>query len=343
MLKLKIFAAVLAVLLAASALACAADVSKKVDAYIARTMSEKKIPGIAVLVRRNGKIILAKGYGFANLEDRAPVTPETIFQSGSTGKQFTAMAVLMLAEEHKLAIDDPVSKYLTVPAAWRGITIRHLLTHTSGLGDYPDDFSLRKDYTEDDLLQMATRQPLASRPGEKWAYSNIGYLTLGLVIHKASGKFYGDLLAERVFTPLGMRSTRIISESDIIPHRAAGYVLKDGAVKNQDWVSPSLNTTADGALYYNLNDLARWDDALDRGALISAASYREMWTPVSLTSGAAGATAAFAPYGFAWFLHHVASGHRVIEHSGHWQGFSTFIGRYPDDHLSVIVLCNLGD
>jgi CubicO group peptidase (beta-lactamase class C family) len=330
-------------LLLASPFAAAqrADSGPNVDAYIQRTLAAQKIPGIAILVRRNGHTIFSKGYGYANVEHDVPVTPETIFQSGSTGKQFTAMLVMMLAEDHKLALDDPVAKYLAVPPTWsvigRPITIRHLLTHTSGLGDYPEDFSMRRDYTEAELFEMVKRQPLASPPGEKWAYSNLGYLTLGILIHQVSGKFYGDLLAERIFTPLGMRSTRIISESDIVPHRAAGYVLKDGALKNQEWVSPSLNTTADGALYYNLEDLALWDAALDRGALISPAGYREMWSPVRLSSGAT------APYGFAWALHHTAQGHRVIEHSGHWQGFSTFIARYPDDHLSVIVLCNLGD
>jgi CubicO group peptidase (beta-lactamase class C family) len=163
-----------------------------------------------------------QGYGLANIEHQVAVIPQTVFQSGSMGKQFTAIAVMMLTEEGKLNIDDPVSKYLNVPDTWKDIKIRHLLTHTSGLGDYPESFDMRRDYTEDDIFKMVTASRLLFAPGEKWSYSNLGFVALGVLIHKVSGKFYGDLLQERIFKPLGMTSTRIISEHDIIPHRAAG-------------------------------------------------------------------------------------------------------------------------
>src|SRR5678815_2025999 len=191
----------------------------------------------------------------ANLEHQVRVTPKTVFQSGSVGKQFTAMAVMMLVEEGKLSLGDPLSKFLKVPQDWSKITILHLLSHTSGLGDYPEDFSLQKNYTEEDLLKMVTAQKLDFEPGAKWAYSNLGYLTLGLVIHKVTGKFYGDFLQKRIFEKLGMNSTRIINEADIIPNRTAGYRLEKGELKNQEWVSPSLNTTADGSLYLTIEDM----------------------------------------------------------------------------------------
>ena len=303
--------------------------------FIDRYMARNQIPGVALMVRRQGRVVRAEGYGLANLEHRVPVKPETVFQSGSMGKQFTAMAVMTLVEEHKLGLEDPVSKYLDAPPEWKGITVRHLLTHTSGLGDYPEDFPMQKDVGEDDELKMAMAQKLQFAPGEKWSYSNLGYLTLGVLIHKVSGRFYGDLLAERVFRPQGMTRTRIISESDIVPDRAAGYRLVDGEVKNQEWVAPALNTTADGSLYFSVLDLAKWDEALEEGRIVSRASYDLMWSRVKLNDGST------APYGFGWGIGSAANGHPMVEHGGAWQGFTTYIGRYPDDRLTVAVLCNL--
>src|SRR5262249_4312703 len=274
-------------------------------------------------------------YGMANLELRVPVKAVTVFQSGSITKQFTAMAVMTLVEEGKLALDDSVSKYLDTPASWKGITVRRLLTHTSGLGDYPPDFPMQKDATEDELLKMVMAQKLLSAPGEKWAYSNLGYVTLGVLIHKVSGQFYGDLLGERVFRPLGMTRVRIISEADIIPDRAAGYRMTDGEIKNQEWIAPSLRTTADGGLCFSVLDLAKWDEALEQGKIVSRASYDAMWSPVKLNDGST------APYGFGWGIHQAANGHRLLEHGGESQGFTTFIARYPDDRLTVAVLCNM--
>jgi len=323
---------VLAVLLftAMAQIAAADRVGDFVNAYL----NKKQVPGCALMIRHNGKVVLAAGYGFANLEHGVPITPQTVFQSGSVGKQFTAMAVMILIEEKKLDLDDPISKYLDVPSAWSAITVRHLLTHTSGLGDYPEKFSLQQDYTEDDLLNTIKAQPLGFAPGEKWSYSNLGYVTLGILIHKVSGEFYGDLLQKRVFAPLGMSHTRVISEADIIPNRAAGYRLKDGTLKNQEWVSQSLNTTADGSLYFTIEDIAKWDEALEKQKILRQASFEQLWTPVRLNDGSA------APYGFGWHIGKTDSGHRLIEHGGAWQGFAAYIGRYPDDRLCVAVLCN---
>src|SRR5262249_53057066 len=178
--------------------------------------------------------------------------------------------------------------------------------------------------------------PLDFPAGTQWSYSNTGYMMLGVLIHKVSGQFYGDFLKERVFTPLGMTSTRIITEADIVPHRAAGYQLKDGALKNQDWVAPMLNTTADGSLYFTVEDLAKWDEALYGERLLKRASFEQMWTPVRLSSGAT------YPYGFGWGLDE-QRGHRLIEHGGSWQGFRTAIARYVNERLTVVVLANLAE
>lgn len=308
-----------------------------VDRYIRSEMQKRHIPGLALLVARNGQIVRAQGYGFSNLELQVPVKPETIFQSGSMGKQFTATAVMMLVEQGKVALDDPLTKYFSdAPAAWSQVTVRNLLSHTAGFTDYPDKFDFRRDYSENDLLKIVEEIPLAYPPGTKYAYSNLGFLTLGVLIHRVSGQFYGDFLHDRVFAPLGMSTTRIISEADIIPNRAAGYRLVKGEWKNQEWVSPTLNTTADGALYFSILDLAKWDAALYTEKLLKRSSLDQMWTVAKYKNGEPNS----GDYGFGWFIHSV-NGHRVIEHEGQWQGFNTNISRYVDDQLTVVVLTNL--
>lgn len=195
-------------------IACLAQdgVSTKVDEFIRNEMKTQQIPGVSLAVVKDGQIVLARGYGLANVEHQVPVKPETIFQSGSTGKQFTATAAMMLVEEGKLNLEDKLTKYFPDgPDTWHNITVRHLLTHTSGMTDYPQDFDLRRDYTEEELFQRIKTIPLAFQSGEKWSYSNLAYVMLGVLIHKVSGKFYGDFLQERVFKPLEMSTARVIS------------------------------------------------------------------------------------------------------------------------------------
>jgi CubicO group peptidase (beta-lactamase class C family) len=310
-----------------------------VDAIVRSEMQRQHIPGVALLVARDGRILRAEGYGFSNVELQVPVKPETIFQSGSVGKQFTATAVMMLVEEGKIALDDPIAKYVRDgPPSWDQVTVRQLLSHTAGFTDYPEKFDFRKDYSEDDLLRIVASIPLAFPPGTKWSYSNLGYLTLGILIHRVTGKFYGDFLQQRIFQPLGMTTTRIISEADIIPNRASGYRLDHGVLKNQEWVSPSLNTTADGSLYFSILDLAQWDAALYTEKLLKRSSLHEMWTPAKLADGKPNSD----HYGFGWFIGDF-HGHRVIGHEGAWQGFKSQISRYVDDKLTVVVLANLAE
>ncbi|MEO5648128.1 MAG: serine hydrolase domain-containing protein, partial [Chitinophagaceae bacterium] len=212
-------------------------------------MIERNIPGLSLAVIRDDVPVKVKGYGFSDIENKITVNPETIFQSGSVGKQFTATAILQLKEEGKLKLDDKISTYFKeAPVSWQHITIRNLLTHTSGIPDYPDDstiINLQKNYTEQQLVNMAVKLSLNFKTGEKWEYSNTGYVLLGILIHQLTGKFYGDVLKEKIFTPLSMETIRVINEPDIIMNRSSGYELKNGEWKNQSWVSPSLNTTAD--------------------------------------------------------------------------------------------------
>jgi CubicO group peptidase (beta-lactamase class C family) len=326
------------ILVAAATIAVAAsaqaDLPARIDAYIGGEMKRQTIPGVALAVVKDGQPVLVKGYGLANVEHQIPVKPETIFQSGSVGKQFTSALVMLLVEDGKLGLDDKISQHLgAVPTAWSNITVRHLLTHTAGLTDYPKGFDFRRDYTEDELLKRVQEVPLAFQPGERFQYSNLGYVTLGILIGKVGGKFYGDLLQERVFKPLGMSTARIISETEIVPNRAAGYSLLKGELRNQNWVSPTMNTTADGSLYLTLHDMIRWDAALTNGTLLKPASLDAITTPLTLNGGAK------HPYGFGWAIAN-RNGRRLFEHGGAWQGFVAHISRYVDDKLTVIVFVN---
>jgi CubicO group peptidase (beta-lactamase class C family) len=315
-----------------------ANISQQVDAFVESELHRQKIPGLSLGVYRDGKIVKAKGYGLANIELNVPASAKTVYESGSMGKQFTATAILMLVEEGKLSLDDKITKFFPgAPAWWDDITVRNLLTHTSGIKNYTTKgMNYRKDYTEDDLVKLAESLPLDFPPGTNWKYSNTGYVLLGIVIHRVTGEFYGDFLQQHIFRPLRMTTTRIISESDIIPNRAAGYNLAKGECKNQDWVSPSLNTTADGSLYFSVLDLAKWDAALYAEKLLKRADLDEMWTTAKLNNGKPNK----GQYGFGWFVRKT-NGHRLIEHEGAWQGFTTMICRYVDDKLTVAVLTNL--
>jgi len=315
------------------------QISSAVDEFVSGELRSQRIPGVSLAVVRAGQIVKAAGYGLANVELNVPVKPESIFQTGSVGKQFTATAVMMLVEEGKVSLEDKITKYFPGAGAWKDVTVRHLLTHTSGIADYTSEktggaVNLRKDYTEDDLVRIISGLPLEFPPGEKWSYSNSGYLLLGVLIHRVTGEFYGDFLQRRIFKPLQMSATRIISEADIVPNRCAGYRLVKGELKNQEWVSPSLNTTADGALYTNVLDLAKWDAALYTEKLLKSSSLRQMWTPVRLNNGST------YVYGFGWSIDGT-NGHRLLQHGGAWQGFTMHLSRYTDDQVTVIVMTNL--
>lgn len=224
--------------------------------------------------------------------------------------------------------------------------MRQLLTHTSGIpdifGESEDDsynkgiLDFRRDYTEDELLRQYLTLALDFKPGDRWNYSNTGYELLGFLIHRVSGMFYGDFLRERIFRPLGVSATRIISEADIVPGRVNGYRIVDGKLKNQEWISPSLNTTADGGLYVNIIDLAKWDAALYTENPLPRAVLEQMWPPVRMNSGKS------YPYGFGWELGEV-DGHPMQFHTGSNQGFLISIARFARDRLTIVVLTNLDD
>lgn len=330
----KLSAALATAALLHAPIAAAAD--DAIDAYVLAELARQKIPGAAVLIVKGGAVVKQRGYGLANVEHNVPVKAETIFQTGSVGKQFTATVVMLLVEDGKIGLDDSLRKYFPeAPADWESITIRRLLTHTSGVrGEGDEDLDLQRNYTDEELARNFFEHGLSFAPGSRWAYSNAGYVLLGALVKRAGGKFYGDLLAERVFAPLGMKTARVISDTDIVMNRAAGYELKDGVLKNQDWVSRTLNATADGSLYLALPDYAAWDRGLRAGRILKPESWKQVYTPVTLASGKS------YPYGFGWGVD-TLNGQTVYSHGGSWQGFRSSIARYLGSDVTVVVLANL--
>ena len=319
------------ILLLYAAVSAKAD---EVDSYVETQMRNFHIPGISLAVVRNGQIVKAQGYGLAHVELNVPLTKDTVMEIGSMTKQFTATAVMMLVEEGKLSLDDKLSKYITdVPPAWSGVTIRHLLTHTSGINSQDINASRLGIREEQDILNAFYKQPVEFQPGESWVYCNKGFNLLGMVIERASGKSYGDFLAERILTPLEMKATSVSEPRLIIAKRADGYGWTNGELENRP--SVPRGAFAGGGIVSTVGDVAKWDAALYTDKLLKRATMEQMWVPVKLPGGA---TTAFN-YGFGWFTD-TYHGHRVVHHIGVSPGFSSTIVRFVDDKLTVILMAN---
>jgi CubicO group peptidase (beta-lactamase class C family) len=312
-----------------------------IDRYLQSEMRRQHIPGISLAVVKNGKPLYVKSYGVATLEHDVPATPQTVYQIGSVGKQFTAVAVMMLADEHKLDLDDPLSKYLPdIPPSWSKVTLRLMLNHQSGIPQFTTPerqlLDLVHDYTDLELIRLASGQPLDFEPGTDVSYSDTGYVLLGFVINRVAGMFYGDFLQQRIFGPLGMRQTRIISDKDIVPHRASGYEQgENGALYNQTYVSPALNRTADGSLYSTVLDLIKWDRALYGDAVLPQAELERMWRIDPHRNG----QRPLYHFGYGWENNRLRD-QRLVEYDGNWQGFQAAMSRYVDKRLTIIVLTN---
>ena len=329
-------ALILGVCLSAAVSAAAAD---RVDEHVRAQLTARKLPGAAVAVVQGGRIVKSAGYGVASLELSAPVTPQTVFEIGSISKQFTANAILLLVEDGKLRLDDPVAKYVErTPPAWAAITIRHILTHTAGLADFDTGnigFSYRREYTPDEFVALLAGQPLHFPPGDRWAYSN-AFPLLGSVIERASGMPYTSFVQERIFKKLGLESARFKSNGDVVPHRADGYALVDGQYRHGETLRPAV-IAANGGIMMNVLDFARWDIAITSGRLLSAESLRIMADPVRLRDGRT------VSHGLGWFVD-TFNGHRFGAHWGTTvTGHSAVIRRYVDAGVTVIVMANLND
>jgi CubicO group peptidase (beta-lactamase class C family) len=323
-------------------------------------LADGKTPGLAVLVRKSGRTVFQGGYGVRDLRSLQRIDGVTDFRLASFTKQFTAMAVMLLAHDGKLRYDQPLTEvFPEFPQYARTITLRHLLTHTSGLPDYEDamdahEWTNEHQIQDDDVRTLLERQTAPQfAAGTSWAYSNSAYVLMGLVVAKVSGEPFGQFLDDRIFKPLHMTGTLAFRNGrNTVPHRAYGHSRKDGAFVESDQSSTSA-TLGDGGVYSNLNDLANWDAALEHHTLLSEKEMSAALTPVKLGDGGATHWPA-APggdnlnpgkpvaYGFGWFLD-AYRGRSRMWHTGSTQGFRTAIERFPEEKLTVIVLANRTD
>jgi D-alanyl-D-alanine carboxypeptidase len=300
-------------------------------------------PGAAVIVVKDEHVVFRKGYGMANMELGVPIRPDMVFRLGSITKQFTAVSILMLAEQGKLSVADDITKYLPdYPTQGHKITIENLLTHTSGVKNYTAlptfGSQMRKDMSLTELIGLFKDQPMDFAPGEKWSYSNSGYILLGAIIEKISGQSYEDFVQSHIFVPLGMTHTFYDHTDRLIPGRVSGYSKRPGADGKETFVNcPYLSMTlpyAAGSLASSVDDLALWDQALYTEKLVKQESLKKAWTAFQLNSGKP------TTYGYGWGIN-TLDGHAVISHDGGINGFATSEMRVPDIHGFIAVLTNL--
>jgi CubicO group peptidase (beta-lactamase class C family) len=312
-------------------LGCAQEIKPKVDECVGAYVRDHRFMG-TILIAKGGKILVEKGYGMADLELDVPNTPQTKFRLGSITKQFTAAAILQLEEKGKLSVNDPISKYFPgSPASWKDITIHHLLTHTSGIPNYTDfpgfmANETRKPLTVLQLIGTFENKPLDFEPGSKWKYSNSAYELLGYVIEKQSGMSYEDYLQQNIFNRLDMESSGYDHAAPILKNRASGYAVKSGKFENAPFLDMSIPYSA-GSLYSTVEDLYRWDRALNTEKVLSRKSLEKMYTPFK------------NDYAYGWDVKDTPR--KQYSHGGGIFGFSTFIIRYPADDALVVVLSNI--
>ena len=293
-------------------------------------------PGASVLVLRDGAAVIRASYGMADLERESVVTPATNFRLASVSKQFAAACILLLMEEGKLQLDDPVARWLpSLPPATREVTLRHLLTHTSGLIDYEDVIppSMTQQLHDADVLTLLAGQNRTYfPPGSAYRYSNSAYVLLGLIVEQVSGQPFTDFLGERIFRPLGMSNTVAhVERRTVISQRAFGYTYENGRWTRTDQSQTSA-TLGDGGIYSSIDDLAKWDAALYDGRLLRPESLAMAFAPATATDDPA------VEYGFGWRI----TG-ETLWHSGESTGFRNVLVRYPKRRLTVIVLSNRND
>lgn len=301
------------------------------DAYLRAAVEHDHFSG-TVLVAHDGVPVFRESYGMANYELNVPITSDTVFNIASITKQFTALAIMQSQEQGKLNVGDAICNYLDdCPTAWRPITIRHLLTHTSGIPNYSslpdwDESLVVRNYHHGELVLLFRDLPLDFTPGTEHRYSNSGYQLLGLIVERASGMPYGQFLDQHIFAPLEMTHTGYVNDRSLIPNRATGYYSRGSSFINTSLQSPTV-PFGDGGIHTTASDLLIWDQALYTERLLSADSREEIFTP------------ALDNYAYGWRIGE-SLGRRQANHSGSGEGFSSYIIRFPDDHVTVIVLSN---
>ncbi|MFZ4508394.1 MAG: serine hydrolase domain-containing protein [Fimbriimonas sp.] len=305
---------------------------QNLDQFVNEFIRKNQVPGVSIVVTRRGRTVLSKGYGYADLEHRVRMSANSVHELASVSKQFTATSILLLVQDGKLKLDDPLVNFADFPpAAWKAITIRHLLQHTSGLPDYLANSSdIRTEATTTELLAAVAKKPLVFAPGSKFEYSNTGYMALGHIIAKVSGKSATEFVIERIAKPLGMTQTYANDPRAIIPNRAIGYTLENKKLVLEDYTSRSYSMTADGHLLSSARDLAKWGDALRAKKLIRPDLAAEAWTGSAVSNGT---------YGFGWGTARKNGKLRLV-HTGGWYGTSTFLMTAIDEGVTIAILAN---
>ncbi len=296
-------------------------------------MARQHIPGLALAVIENGHVLRAAGYGLANVELNVPVTPKTVFKIGSVSKQFLASGLMVLAQDGKVRLDDRVGKYFEdAPSSWDGIAIRNLLSHTSGLGAEGPAFDPLRPQPDIQVIRSAYSVPLLSPPGERWSYSNIAFFTIAEILSRVSGEPWPEFMAGHIFRPAGMTATRTTTWQDLVPNRADGYEWEDGTLRR---APENRAVRPSGAFISTVEDLAKWDAALYTDSPLTKETRERMWTPVMLNDGTSSA------YGLGWEVQ-LRAGQRAVFHGGSLTGFRAHFARFPEKHLSFVVLTNAG-
>ncbi|HZI78574.1 MAG TPA: serine hydrolase domain-containing protein [Vicinamibacterales bacterium] len=323
-------AGLLVLVVVGGAVAAGADPT---DDFVRQEMQKQRIPGLALAVIKDGVVIKAAGYGVADRKTAVPVTPDTVFKIASVSKQFMATGIMVLVQDGRVSLADSVERFIPdVPPEWRGITIRHLLSHTGGLGREGPAWRPSWGQSDSEVIRSAYAVPLRSVPGTKWEYSNLGYTVLAEIIARVSGRPWGEFIAERVFRPAGLLATRTTTTTERVANRASGYSDNDRLLDAEDW--PAVRPG--GGFLSTVLDLARWDAVLNGSSILSEASRQEMWTATALTGGTP------ALYGLGWHVNRPGA-RRQVWHSGGLPGFNSQFRRYLDDGVTVIVLINLDD
>lgn len=340
----------LSLILILVALLPATACADEIDDYVNAEMQKRRIPGLSLAIVRDGKVVKQKAYGLANVELNIPATTETVYQIASTTKTFTATAVMKLVEEGKLSLEDSVTKWLPeLPAAWSGVTVRHCLTHTSGLPDLILDQCTAKPIAEtrEEVLKKLAETPVLNKPGETWGYNQTGYMLLGMIVEKISGLSFEEFLRQRFFQPLAMTSTRYGDFREIVPGRASLYTRLESCRNNEPKLGDKLYSAQPAYLYPSFmhtaaginttaGDLAKWNLALDEQKVLKQATLDQMWSSARLMDGQVFRFGGTAGYAHGWVLDD-RPGHKAVGHSG---GASTAYWRFLDDKLTVILLTN---
>jgi len=312
------------------------SLAKQIDAVMTEVYKPGE-PGAAIIVKKDGKTIFRKGYGLADLELGMPVEPDMVFRLGSITKQFTAVGILLLAEQGKLGLQDEITKFLPdYPTQGRTITVENLLTHTSGIQSYtdmPEWLPLwRKDFTVKELVDFFKDKPMIFEPGRRWVYNNSGYVLLGAIIEKVSGQTYEQFIDTHIFKPLGMKHSYYGNTERVIPRRVPGYQLGNEGFVNAPYLSMTQPFAA-GSLLSSVDDLAVWSDAVFSGKLVKKEWLDKAFTPYKLKNGES------TGYGYGWFIANF-SGHRSIEHGGGINGFTSYEMTLPEDRIFIAILTN---